>query len=124
MEGKNNIYYKIDTEHNYKIYKNTYGGKDYFQIMVEQKNFDGTKTKYYKKVRFSKITPPENGDIIRIKWGFENLFPNKNDKYNPVSELMIMDYEKVENSEINENKAYQEFQTTLNENEIDDELGF
>ena len=47
MEENNNeeeyyIGYKINTKNTYKVYKNSYNGKDFYKIQVKKKNYDGT----------------------------------------------------------------------------------
>lgn len=121
------IGYKINVEHNYKVYVTEYGGKKYYKIPVTKKNYDKTETTYYKQVRFAKCTPPEDGDVIRIKKGFEDLYTNNKDPYNPISVIVILDYDSVENLEQIKEKALDKFQQILNENEeevIDEDLPF
>lgn len=118
MEDKEEyIGYKIDTKHNYKIYSQEYNGVKYYKIMIQKKNYDGTKTNFYKQVRFVKCKGPDDGEIIKIKKGFEDVRENKNDRYNPIWELVIMEYEIVQNDAIDEKQAFAEFQNNLKENE-------
>lgn len=118
MEDKEEyIGYKIDTKHNYKIYSQEYNGVKYYKIMIQKKNYDGTKTNFYKQVRFVKCKGPDDGEIIRIKKGFEDVRENKNDRYNPIWELVIMEYEVVQNDVVDEKQAFAEFQNNLKENE-------
>lgn len=118
MEDKEEyIGYKIDTKHNYKIYSQEYNGVKYYKIMIQKKNYDGTKTNFYKQVRFVKCKGPNDGEIIKIKKGFEDVRENKNDRYNPIWELVIMEYEVVQNDAIDEKQAFAEFQNNLKENE-------
>lgn len=118
MEDKEEyIGYKIDTKHNYKIYSQEYNGVKYYKIMIQKKNYDETKTNFYKQVRFVKCKGPNDGEIIKIKKGFEDVRENKNDRYNPIWELVIMEYEVVQNDAIDEKQAFAEFQNNLKENE-------
>lgn len=118
MEDKEEyIGYKIDTKHNYKIYSQEYNGVKYYKIMIQKKNYDGTKTNFYKQVRFVKCKGPNDGEIIKIKKAFEDVRENKNDRYNPIWELVIMEYEVVQNDAIDEKQAFAEFQNNLKENE-------
>ena len=52
---------------------------------------------------------------------FENLRPNKNDSYNPITSLFITDYEIVERQEQIQKQALENFRENLNEfeNEYD-----
>lgn len=118
------IGYKIDTRHSYKIYCNLSGGKKYYKVQVQKKNYDGTKINYYKQLRFAKCTPPEDGEIIRIKKAFEDLYTNNIDKFNPISVIVVLEYEKVENQQVQQEQALAKFQDTLKEDEWDAELPF
>jgi len=119
MQEKERPYigYKINTNHTYKVYVNESNGKKYYKVQIKKKNYDGTENSFYKQLRFVKCTPPENGDIIKIIYGFEDLYVNNIDKYNPISVIVIMEYENVENEVVNQEKAYNKFQQILNENE-------
>lgn len=111
------IGYKIDTKHSYKVYVNQANGKTFYKVLVKKKNYDGTETNFYKQLRFVKCEPPENEDIIKILYGFEDLYVNEKDKYNAISVIVVMEYEKVENEVVNQEKAYDKFQQNLKENE-------
>lgn len=111
------IGYKINTNNTYKIWCQEYGGYKYYKIQVQKKNYDGTKVNFYKQVRFAKCTPPEDGEIIKIKKGFEDVRENKNDKYNPIWEVVITDYELVDNDVVRDKQAYETYQERLSENE-------
>ncbi|WP_440336989.1 hypothetical protein [Megamonas funiformis] len=122
MEENNNeeeyyIGYKINTKNTYKVYKNSYNGKDFYKIQVKKKNYDGTSTSFYKQIRFVKCTPPEDGEIIKIHKGFEDLYINSVDKYNCISVVVITEYEKVFNEVVNQEQAYARYQESLNEEE-------
>ena len=118
MEDKEEyLNYKIDTKHNYKIYCQEYNGKRFYKVMIQKKNYDGTKTNFYKQIRFVKCKPPLDGEIIRIKKGFEDVRENKNDRYSPIFEIVVMDYEVIQNDVVDEKQAFAEFQNNLKENE-------
>ena len=80
-----------------------------------------TKTKFYRSIRFVKCQPPQDGDIIRIKKGFEDNYLNPKDKYNDVVVIVVMDYEIVDNQVVNEEKAYEKFQQITKENEMEEQ---
>ena len=112
------IIYKVSTKNWHKVYKTSYNGKDFYKLLIVQRNYDDTTTNYYKTVSFKKsLTPPQDGSIIRVKKGIENLYRNNKDKYNPISILLILDYELKENEEQKKENAYNEFSQTLAENE-------
>lgn len=115
------ISYKIDTRHTYKVYVNSAGGKTFYKVCVKKKNYDGTETKFYKQLKFVQCEPPEDGEIIKIKRAFEDLYVNSKDKYNAISVIAIMDYEKVENDVVAEQQAYEDYRENLNSMEVSDE---
>lgn len=112
------IIYKVSTKNWHKVYKTSFKGKDFYKLLIVQKKYDGTTTSYYKPISFKKtLTPPQDGSVIRIKQGIENLYTNNIDKYNPISSILILDYELKENVEQKKENAYNEFSQTLAENE-------
>lgn len=115
------IGYKIDGKHTYKVYVNEVNGKKFYKVAMKKKNYDNTETIFYRQLRFVKCQAPENGDIIKIKYGFEDLYVNEKDKYNPISVIVVMDYEKVDNQVVNEEKAYEKFQQITKENELEEQ---
>lgn len=120
MENQDEEYiiYKISTKNWHKVYRSSYNGKDFYKLLINQKNYDGTTVNYYKPVSFKKsLTPPQNGSIIRVKKAIENLYTNNIDKYNPISTLLVLDYELKEDEEQKKENAYDEFSQTLAENE-------
>lgn len=122
------IGYKIETTHNYKVYCQEYNGTRFYKIMIQKKNYDGTKTNFYKQIRFAKCTPPLDGEIIRIKKGFEDVRENRNDRFNPIWEIVVLEYEKIQNDIVDQEQAYADFQNNLKENEeyeiTDEDLAF
>ena len=111
------IGYKIDTEHSYKVYVNEVHGTKYYKVQVQKKNADNTKTNFYKNLRFVKCEPPTDGEIIKIKKAFEDLYANSKDPYNAISVIVVMDYEKVDNDYVRDKQAYETYQERLSENE-------
>lgn len=112
------IIYKVSTKNWHKVYKTSFKGKDFYKLLIVQKKYDGTTNSYYKPISFKKtLTPPQDGSVIRIKQGIENLYTNNIDKYNPISSILILDYELKENVEQKKENAYNEFSQTLAENE-------
>lgn len=114
------INYKINTEYTYKVYKNEANGKAFYKLMVQKKNYDGTKTNFYKQVKFAKCKPPRNEEVIRINKGFEDLYTNSKDPHNPISVIVILEYELIDNDEVRDKQAYEKYREDLNQ--IDDEM--
>ena len=126
MEEKNEpiISYKIMAGRKYRVFKQTFdkngsGDKVFYKIQMSQKMYDDTTKHWYKQVVFKKgVDLPNETDII-IHHAIENLRDNRLDKYNPVSYLMITDFEIVERQEQVEAQAYADYQNKLNENEME-----
>ena len=116
MEEQEYIGYKIDTKHTYKVYKSEANGKAFYKVQVTKKNYDGTNQKFYKQLRFVKCQPPENGEVIRIKKAFEDLYANQKDPYNAISVIVVQEYEMTQANE----DAYGEYQQALTESDMVD----
>lgn len=109
---------KMNNKTWYRVYVSGANGKTFYKLMVSQKNYDGTEMKYYQNVSFKKsLTPPQDGVLIRIKQAIQNFFGD--DKYNPKSSYMILDFEVKQNQEQKEAQAFDEYNATREENEID-----
>lgn len=119
MGEENYIGYKIDTKHTYKVYTNENNGNRFYQVQIKKKNYDGSELSVYKQLRFVKCNPPENGEIIKIHKGFEDLYIKKGDRYNPISIVVVTEYELVNNKAVNEEKAYSKYQETIGKDTYD-----
>ena len=119
MEEQEEYYigYKIDTKHSYKVYVNEANGKRFYKVQIKKKNRDEAETSFYRQLRFVKCEPPENVEIIKIHKAFEDLYVNNIDKYNPISVIVVMEYEKVENEIVNQEQAYAKYQEKVREEE-------
>lgn len=125
-EPKESIWHKIVPNYKYRIWRKDFNGKTFYNILVSQKEYDNTESKYYIPVTFKKGIEVANETDIIIKHAIENLRSNKNveDKkkpYCPIFSYMITDFEIVPRKEQQEAQAYQKYQETLNENE---DVGF
>lgn len=125
MEEEYKIYHKIEPNRKIRVFKNTYNDRDYYKVQITQKVFGREEPdKYYVGLQFKKgVELPNETDII-IKKAYENFRPNPKDQYNPVMYLMVTDFEIQERQEQLEEQAYEKFQETLNQSEIqfDDEI--
>ena len=116
-EQERHIGYKIDCKHTYKVYKSENGGRVYYKIQIQKKNYDETITKGYRQVKFVQCTPPNDGDIIQIRSGFEDFYIKG---YDVISIIVIQDYDLVENQQKAEENAYNEYNQKIDEVDIDD----
>ena len=120
-QEQGHIGYKINGKSTYKVYVNEVNGKRFYKVAMKKKNYDDTETIFYRQLRFVKgCTPPENGEIIKIWSGFEDLYVNNKDPYNPITVIVVQDYMKVDNQVVNQEKAYDKFQKIVNENEMEE----
>lgn len=112
------IIYKVNTVQTYKIYRSSFADKDYYKIMVAQKNYDDSTVKFYVQVKFKKGLPlPNDGAVIKINKAIETFYTNNRDKYNPIAIYTILDYEQLANDKIDTENALNEYANTLFENE-------
>lgn len=124
-EKKGSIWHKIMPNHKYRIWRKDFNGKTFYNILVSQKEYDNTESKYYIPVSFKKGIEVDNEtDIIIIK-AIENLRSNKNVEeskrpYAPIFSYMITEFEVVEREEQKQSQAYQKYQDILSENETED----
>lgn len=116
-EQERHIGYKIDCKHTYKVYKSENGGRVYYKIQMQKKNYDETITKGYRQVKFVQCNPPNDGDIIKIHSGFEDFYLKG---YDVISIIVIQDYEIIENQQKIEENAYNEYNQKIDEVDIDD----
>lgn len=119
-ENKEYIISKINTKYFYKVYRSTYNGKDFYSLLIVQKNYDETESMFYKSVSFKKgIDLPPNDSLIRIKKAVENYY---GEKYKPQSSLMILDYELKKTEDQIKEDAFNEYNQSLLENEKEKEV--
>lgn len=119
-EENKGIGYKIEAGKQYRLWRKDYNGRTYYNIQISQKNYDGTISKWYRPVTFKQgIELPNETDIV-IKKAIENLRPNAKDPYNPITSLMILEYEESVNQEALEQQAYADFRENLGEADEDD----
>lgn len=116
-EKEHNIFYKIMADKKYRVFVNVFNGKKFYKIQVTQKELDGQTKKYYKQVTFKKDIELDNETDIEIQEAYENLYANKNDKYNPISVLNITKFRILPKDE--KQKAYDEYYNSYNN---DDEI--
>lgn len=101
--------YKVNIGDTIKIKRTEINGRMFYSTSVTQKQFDGTKKYYNKRLNFKKGVSIPNDTRIKILDMFENMWDNPKDPYNPVSILMILDYEIIKNSEQIEKDALEEY---------------
>lgn len=127
MEEKEiGIGYKIVAGRKYRVFKKEFNGNTYYNIIIQQKQHDGTVTKYYRPVTFKRGVvlndPTGEGVDIIIKSGFENLRNNKLDERNPITTIMIIDFKLCERKEEVVASAYADFRENLENIEIGEEM--
>lgn len=96
MEQENNIDYLIKPNEAYELIRNDYNGRTYYKIPVTTTNFKGEQVEGFKNVIFTNNDLDlENGALIKIKSGYEGFYYRRGDKYNPIFNLVITDFECV-----------------------------
>lgn len=128
-ENKKGIWRKIEEGKKYRIWRKDYNGQTFYNILVEQKQYDNTKKKYYIPVTFKKGVSVDNETDIKIISGIENIRDNsyvddKKKTYSPIFTYMITEFEICEREEQQIQQAYDNFRDNLNQNELDDEDPF
>ena len=118
-EEKKKHPYKIMIGDKVRIFRKDYNGTTFYNVAITQKNYDGTKNTYYRPITFKKGVEVANETDIIIKDMFENLRPNKKDSYNPITALMITEFDTVERQEQLEQEALADFRDNLEENEYE-----
>lgn len=113
---------KINNKNWYKVYVSGANGKTFYKLLLTQKDYQGNVKNYYQNVTFSrKLTPPNDGEQVRLIGFIENLFGD--DKYNPRYSYTITDFEVKQTQEQKEAQAFDEYHSTMQDNdmvEIDD----
>lgn len=131
MEENNNefIGYKIMAGHKYRVFKKEFNGNVFYNIQIQQKQYDEQIIKFYRPVTFKKGVvlddPDGKGIDIIIHKGYENLRVNKNvdeknQPYCPITSILITDFTICEREEQKQSQAYQKYQDILSENETED----
>lgn len=113
------IYYKIEPNHSYKVYRKDYNGQTYYNIMIDQKNIDNTKTRFYVPILFRKGVELQNETVIKIVKAIENARENKNLKeslrpYYPVFSYTITEFIEIEQEKQAIQDAYDDYTNLLN----------
>lgn len=107
---------KVNNKHWYKVYKSGANGKTFYKILIAQKDSQGNVKNYYQNITFKKsLTPPNDGDQIRLIGFIENFFGD--DIYNPKYSYTITDFEIKRNQESIEQSAIEDYGQVLAENE-------
>lgn len=124
MEEKDYGYHKLEVGDKIRVYKNTYNDKDFYKFQTLQKNYDGTIYKPYIDLQFRKDVELKNGTDIIVRQFVENHRPNPKDEYHSIQYYRINKFDIVENQELIERDALDEFRSTLDDNfvEIDDDF--
>lgn len=117
-ENKPKRHYKIEPGDNLVVYRQDINGISYYKAMVTKTNQDGTKSRFYKEIRFKKGVAVANKTMIKVNDFFEDVRQNPRDKYNPIFSLVILDFNIMENP-FDKNTAISNYNNNQN-NEIDD----
>ena len=113
---------KIEPNRKYRIWRKDFNGNTFYNILVTQKQYDNTETRYYIPVSFKKGIEVANETDIKILKAIENLRSNKlveetKKQYYPVFSYMITEFETIEREEQKKEQALEKYQEALNGNE-------
>lgn len=120
-EKPKGISYRVNCDWHYPVKAKTFGDKVFYSISLQKTNYDKTKMYYTRQLRFVKCDPPEDGDVIRIISGFEDVYFGKLDKYNAIPVICVTEYEIVQTSAeaiAEYNKAIEENQVTITDEDL------
>ena len=112
--------YKVEIGDEIIVYKTESNNNVFYNTMVQKKNYDGTKTKFYKNLKFRKGVDLLSGSKIRIIDMFEDVRENPKDKYSPIWSLFILDFVEIKNEELEKEQAVKEYQNNLSLSENPD----
>lgn len=118
MEEQENAFgikYKINENGSYRIKARKWNDKIFYNIPLRQKLVDGTVEEFDRQIRFSECEPPEDGDYIKILYGFESNYRNPRDKYNWITTIVVRRYEKVDPPEQVTQEAIEEYNQKMAE---------
>lgn len=113
---------KIEPNRKYRIWRKDFNGNTFYNILVTQKQYDNTETRYYIPVSFKKGIEVANETDIKILRAIENLRSNKlveetKKQYYPVFSYMITEFETIEREEQKKEQALEKYQEALNGDE-------
>lgn len=114
------IGYKIMPERKYRVFRKDYNGRTFYNIQITQKEIDGSTTKYYRPVTFKRGVEVENNTDIIIHKGLENLRHNSKDAYNPISAILILEFEEIKTNDQIEEEAFNQYQKDLDDLDNDE----
>ena len=112
--------YKVMIGDKIRVFRKDYNGRTFYNVAITQNNYDGTKSTYYRPLTFKKGVEVRNETDIIIRDMFENLRANKKDPYNPITALIITEFDTLERQEQIEQEALEDFRSNLQENEFDE----
>lgn len=93
--------YKIKSGSRVLVNRKEIGNYVFYSTDVQKKGKDGKKTTLKRSLKFVGCEPPKSEHCtIIVRRIFEDWFDNRNDKYNPITQIAIMEYDYVnENAE-------------------------
>lgn len=112
-------HYKVEAGDELFIFRSEYNGSTFYKVCIVKTNFDKTKEKFYKNVRFKKDVSVPDRTKIRINDFFEDVYARANDKYNANWTLFITDFDILESSEQVAKDALEEYNSKLNSDDSD-----
>lgn len=109
------IYYKIRAGKRYRVFRRENNGRKYYSIRISQREYGGDVIYFYRNIVFKRGIELENMTDIIIDKGYENLYKNPKDEYNPISYILVTEFTICE-KEVDEKASYEAFRKNLDEN--------
>ena len=128
-EYHDNNGYRIRCGYYYPVYKQEVHNKVFYKIPITKSNIDGTKITAYKNISFvgKQEVDIKDGDLIKPLKIFEDFYFRKEDKYNPVFTLKILEWETMQTEKKQKENALNEYKKSIEMSNIileDDDLPF
>lgn len=95
-ENKPRRRYKIEVGDELMVYKNEFNGKAFYKVLLKKKMIDDSVEYFYKRIKFKKEVKLDNKTRIRVLDFFEDVDPNKKNKYEPFWTIFITKFDVLE----------------------------
>lgn len=116
-ENVNKHPYKVMIGDEIMVFRSEFNGKAFYKAQFTKTNWDKTKSKFYKELRFKKGVDLPNNTLIKVVDMFEDVRENKNDKYNPIWSLFITEFEYMDKPDIDKGEAISNYNNQINEDD-------
>ena len=113
MEENKQRYYKIEVGDVIEITRNEYQGRVFYKTPIKKLNVYDKEEIYEKTIRFKANVDIPDHTFIKVLDFMEDVYYRRNDRFNAVWHIVILDYEIVEEK----SEMIRNFNKTIEENE-------